>query len=103
MSRWWRPLVGVVAVVDVTGAVAGQLIAPPDTSDPATAAILTLAVASIAGVGAFLAIRVPANRVSWLLVGAGTMLAAGIFSGSYARASVAVWNGHRARAGGRGR
>lgn len=89
MSRWWRPLIGVAAMIDVAAVVVAQLIAPPGTYDPVTAAIFTLAVASIAGVGAFLAMRVPGNRVGWLLFGAGSMLAAGIFSGSYALGSVA--------------
>jgi hypothetical protein len=89
MSRGRRTLIGAVAVLDVTAALVAQLISPPGNIDPATAAIFTLAVASIAGVGAFLSIRVPENRVGWLLLVAGSMLGVGMFCGTYALASIA--------------
>jgi hypothetical protein len=91
MSGRVRALVlGGVAVISVTAALVAQLLYPPGTMDLATALIFTLAVASMAGVGAFLAIRVPGNRVGWLLLVAGSMLAAGVFCGAYTLGSIAA-------------
>ncbi len=79
-----------VAVLSVAAAVAAQLLYPPGTMDLFTALLFTLAVASMAGVGAFLAIRVPGNRVGWLLIVAGSMLAAGVLCGAYTLGSIAA-------------
>jgi len=78
-----------LAVVSVAAALVAQLLYPPGAMDTFTALIFTLAVASMAGVGAFLAIRVPGNRVGWLLLGAGSMLAAGVLCGAYMLGSIA--------------
>ena len=79
-----------IAGLCVTAASLAQLIAPPGTYDPATAAVFLLTVTSMAVVGAFLAIRVPGNRVGWLLLVAGSMLAAGLLCVAYALGSIAA-------------
>ena len=86
--RFHTRMLVAIAGISVSAAVVAPLIAPPGAFDLPTAAIFTLAVASMTGVGAFLAIRVPANRIGRLLLGAGGMLAAGIFCGAYTLASV---------------
>lgn len=87
-ARTW--LLGAVAGLSVAAALVAQLLYPPGAMDLFTALIFTLAVASMAGVGAFLAIRVPANRVGWLLLIAGSMLAAGVLCGAYTLGSIAA-------------
>ena len=72
-----------IAALSVIAAILAQLIAPPGTYDPATATVFLLTVTSMAVVGAFLAIRVPGNRIGWLLLVAGSMLAAGLLSAAY--------------------
>jgi hypothetical protein len=87
-ARAWA--IGGIAGLSVAAALVAQLLYPPGAMDLATALIFTLAVASMAGVGAFLAIRVPRNRVGWLLLIAGSMLAAGVLCGAYTLGSIAA-------------
>ena len=87
-ARTW--LLGGVAGLSVAAALVAQLLYPPGAMDLFTALIFTLAVASMAGVGAFLTIRVSANRVGWLLLSAGSMLAAGVLCGAYTLGSIAA-------------
>jgi hypothetical protein len=82
-----------VAVVDVGLALAALPIYPPGTLDLSASLIFGAAIASLAAVGSFLCIKVPRNRVGWLLIAAGTMLAIGLFGSAYALASITSWNG----------
>ena len=79
-----------IAGLCVIAAIVAQLVAPPGTYDPATATVFLLTVTSMAVVGAFLAIHVPRNRVGWLLLVAGSMLAAGLLCVAYALGSIAA-------------
>jgi len=64
MTRGVSPwLLATVAVGSVAAAVVGWAIYPAAAFDPSAAVVFIAAVASFAGVGAFLAIRVPGNRV----------------------------------------
>jgi hypothetical protein len=82
-----------LAVVDVAAVVVAQLLYPPGELDLLAGIIFTAAVATFSAVGAFLAIRVPGNRIGGLFLLAGTLLAAGVFSGAYAEASVTASGG----------
>jgi hypothetical protein len=88
----WRKVraiaLGVLATADVVLVIAAQPLYPPGGLDLSAAVVFTAAVASLAGIGAFLAIRVPANRIGGLLLLAGTLLAAGVFGGAYGEASI---------------
>ena len=71
-----RRFVAPIAGASVAAAVVGWAIYPAAAFDPSAAVVFIAAVASFSGVGAFLAIRVPGNRVGWLLLVAGVMFAA---------------------------
>jgi hypothetical protein len=82
-----------VAVLDIGAVLAAQPLYPPGTWDLSAGVLYAATITSFSGVGAFLAVRVPANPIGWLLVAAGTLLAVGIFGGAYAMASVAASGG----------
>jgi hypothetical protein len=86
--RTW--VLGGVAGVSVAAALVAQLLYPPGYMDLYIALIFVFAVASMTCVGAFVAIRVPGNRVGWLLLIAGSMLAAGVLCGAYTLGSIAA-------------
>ena len=90
MRPSWRWLVATIAGASIAAAVFGWAIYPPGQLDLSAAAVFIPAVASFAGVGAFLAIRVPGNRVGWLLLATGMMFAGQNLSAGYATASVAA-------------
>lgn len=64
-----------LATLSVVATVAGQLLYPASSFDASAAAAFMAVVVSFAGVGAFLAFRVPANRIGWLLLLAGVTFA----------------------------
>ncbi|HEY3335880.1 MAG TPA: hypothetical protein VGK16_11670 [Candidatus Limnocylindrales bacterium] len=83
-------LLGGVATLSVVAAVVGQLLFPPSAFDPTAAAVFIPAVASFGGVGALLAFRVPANRIGWMLLASGVMIATLSLSSGYVSASAAA-------------
>ena len=83
----------IVAVASVLAAVVGQAMYPAASFDPSAALVFIGAVTSFAGVGAFLAVRVPGNRIGWLLLSAGVILAAENLAAGYAAASAAAGGG----------
>ena len=74
----------------VAAAVVGWAIYPAADFDPSAAVVFTAAIASFSGVGAFLAIRVPGNRIGWLLLVAGVLFAVQVLSAGYSTASAAA-------------
>ena len=86
-------VLGAIATVSVVLTVVGQAMYPPAAFDPSAAIVFITAVASFAGVGAFLAHRVPANRIGWLLLAAGVMFAIENLCAGYAAASAAAGGG----------
>ena len=86
-------LIAALAVIDIGAVIAAQPLYPAGSFDLLGAVLFTSAVASFAGVGAILAIRVPGNRVGALLLAAGTLLALEVFAGSYALAGAAAQGG----------
>ena len=85
-----RRFVAPIAGASIAAAVVGWVIYPAADFDLSAAVVFIAAVASFTGVGAFLAIRVPGNRVGWLLLVAGVMFAVQNLSAGYAAASVAA-------------
>ena len=90
MARLTSPgLLATAAGTSIAAAVVGMALYPAASFDPSAAVIFIGAVTSFAGVGAFLAIRVPANSVGWLLLAAGVMFAVQVLSAGYSTASAA--------------
>jgi hypothetical protein len=81
-------LLGGTSVLSIAIAIVAQLRYPSGAFDPAAATVFILSVSSFTGVGAMLAYRVPANRVGWLLLGAGVMFAVENFCAAYSIASI---------------
>jgi hypothetical protein len=79
-----------LAALSVVATIVGQLLYPASSFDASAAVVFIAAVVSFAGVGAFLAFRVPANRVGWLLLLAGVVFAVQNVCAGYASASVAA-------------
>ncbi len=90
MARLASPtLLATTAGASIAAAVVGMAIYPAASFDPSAAVLFVGAVTSFAGVGAFLSIRVPANRVGQLLLAAGVIFAAQVLSAGYSTASAA--------------
>jgi hypothetical protein len=83
-----RRFVVLIPVASVAAAVVGWALYPAAAFDPSAAVVFTGAIASFSGVGAFLAMRVPGNRIGWLLLVAGVMFAVQVLSAGYSTASV---------------
>jgi hypothetical protein len=79
-----------IPVASIAAAVVGWALYPAAAFDPSAAVVYVAAIASFSGVGAFLAIRVPGNRIGRLLLVAGVMFAAQVLTAGYSTASVAA-------------